>query len=212
MKTLKTIQDRQKAKANIDKLAAKKAVSAVPKNNSSVFSVRPEPNRGPGADRHPNVPRAKVTSPTSEEVAVNSIGGGGVSTLTNPSDNYSSQMAQKKKLLKTIKTDMIRRKAKPVSETKDNEYSANKELALEPEKKKPSNNDYFSYNEKKTQKKPVKNEEFAAGIGNTQAPANSKKTDKKSLKAIKSRHGTKSAVTPSTTSNNIDVGPAIGGA
>lgn len=114
------VQDRQRQKAKTDKLANKKITSSVPKNNDMVFSPKPEPNRGAGTDRHPNVPRAKSTKPTYEEVAVNSIGGGGVSTLTNPSDNFSFQVdQQRKKHLKQIKTNMVRRK-KPIGE----EFSA----------------------------------------------------------------------------------------
>jgi hypothetical protein len=48
-------------------------------------------------------------------------------------------------------------------------------------------------------------EEFAAGIGNTQKPANSKKSTDKEKK------GRKSAIAPSKTSNPVDVAPPIGG-
>lgn len=40
--------------------------TSTPKNNDMVFSKKPEPNRGVGDDRHPNVPRGKVVGPRME--------------------------------------------------------------------------------------------------------------------------------------------------
>jgi|GEM_PF-6563323 len=101
----------QKDKSKVDRLASKKADSSLPKNNSSVFAAKPEPNRGPGTDRRPTVPRAHRTGPTSEEFAM-SVGSGAVPSLTNPSDAYSAELyqKQKKKSLGQIKTKMIKRK------------------------------------------------------------------------------------------------------
>ena len=63
-----TAHDAQKEKAQKDRFVNKKASSALPKNNASVFSVKPEPNRGPGTSRHPNVPHAHRTGPTNEAI------------------------------------------------------------------------------------------------------------------------------------------------
>jgi len=53
----------QAKKAIADKLAAKKSGGETPKNNSSVFAAKPEPNRGPGSSRHPSVPQPHITRP-----------------------------------------------------------------------------------------------------------------------------------------------------
>jgi hypothetical protein len=165
-----TLKDTQRKKSQTDKLANKKASSAIPKNNPSVFSAKPEPNRGLGADRHPNVPRGKLTRPTmeskiNEDGGAVSVGSGAVAGITDPTTNYAFQVLKKKQ------QKMARRK-KPVGE------------------------------------------EFAAGIGNTQAPANSKKEPTgKSLKSFKNKStktGKKVSSAPDTPSG-IDGGMPIGG-
>lgn len=157
-----TAQKAQRQKIQKDRMSGKKASDTLPKNNSSVFASKPEPNRGPGADRHPTVPRAKLTRPTMESLAPNAKAGdyindfvhsknkmfkgdskkqrikralgafygkkneeavamaagaaGDPGAVQNPTSNYAAQKdLMKKKSLKQVKTDMVRRK-KPVGE------------------------------------------------------------------------------------------------
>jgi len=104
-----SLQDRQKAKAQTDKLANKKSNSDTPKNNDSVFSAKPEPNRGAGTDRRPSTPRNHTTRPMMEDGgAVMTAGGAGdPGQVQNPTVNYA---AQKKKM------QAIARRKKPVGE------------------------------------------------------------------------------------------------
>lgn len=116
------LQTRQKNKAKTDRLTDKRDVGAVPMNNNVVFSSKPEPNRGPGSNRKPTVPRAHLTGPTNEDaVAVTAGGAGDPGAVQNPTSNYSAQVYQRRKL-KSFKTPVERRKKPPltgVSESKD---------------------------------------------------------------------------------------------
>jgi hypothetical protein len=114
-----TAQKAQRQKSQTDRMSAKKASDSLPKNNGDVFASKPEPNRGPGADRKPTVPRNHNTRPTMESIkedapAMAAGAAGDPGAVQNPTSNYAAQrdLAKKKKPLKTF---MARRK-KPVGE------------------------------------------------------------------------------------------------
>jgi broad specificity phosphatase PhoE len=122
------VQDRQRQKSQTDKLANKKALGAVPKNNNSVFSPKPEPNRGLGADRHPNVPRAKVTRPTMEDWKPHTMSAGKEKFYNEHPDKYKED--RNKKLTKWY----LKQKTKPTTEGRESEYAANSQLSASKKK------------------------------------------------------------------------------
>jgi hypothetical protein len=200
-----------KQKMNVDRLANKRANSETPKNNGAVFSPKPEPNRGTGSERRPSVPRNHNTRPTME--------------------GKESEYGANKELTGTFKLATIKNTMQKKSGLSDY-HSHNDKLTQKKSVKEdagavsvgsgavagitdPTTNYAFQVLKKKQnklarRKKPV-GEEFSAGIGNTQAPADSKKTsDKKSLSSFKKRKGDKVASPPNSPSD-VDTSPAIGG-
>ena len=202
----------QTQKMQTDRLTNKRADSDTPKNNGSVFSAKPEPNRGTGADRHPAVPKAHVTRPTME--------------------GKESEYSANRELTGTHKLSIIKTAMKKKSTGMNDYFSHNDKAASKMPVKEdagavsvgsgavagitdPTTNYAFQDLKKKQKaamarrKKPV-GEEFAAGIGNTDAPAMSKKTpSKKALSSFKKKSGKISS--PPSNPSGGDTSPPIGG-
>jgi hypothetical protein len=200
----------QSQKMQTDRLANKRADSDTPKNNNAVFSAKPEPNRGTGTDRHPAVARAHVTRPTMEtretEYTANKelTGTHKLATIRNAmqkksgmSDYYSHNDKSTKKSVKedagavSVGSGAVAGITDPTTNYAFQDLKKKQKAAMV------------------RRKKPV-GEEFAAGIGNTQAPADSKKSDKKSLSSFKKK-GTKASSPPVSGTGNTDTTQPIGG-
>jgi hypothetical protein len=169
----------------------------------------------------------------SEDAGAVSVGSGAVAGITDPTTNYAFQVLKKKQ-------NKLARRKKPVGEEVVNELSDKKLEKYHSKVAGMSGKHSIFSDDRHTSKKRLKGyigasarldgvkvskhmrdkyitgkyttkEEFSAGIGNTQAPADSKKTsDKKSLSSFRKKKGDKVASPPSSPSD-VDTSPAIGG-
>jgi hypothetical protein len=206
------LKTKQQQKASKDRLSNAKANSSLPKDNASVFSKKPEPDRGPGADRHPNVPRGKLTRPTMEN--------------TETKKSYSQLKKERDEKLQAW-YDETHGKGKEYPTDEPVDHHINKNIkedgaimtaggAGDPgQVQNPTTNYAFQALKKKQEKiarrkKPV-GEEFANGIGNTQIQAGSKKIKGSSKKKGGGSAGEKATSQPAAVSVGADGAPPIGG-